>query len=153
MPFQISALPAEPFAALFAMSDAALAERQTRRVIAERGAPCRVSLTDAQGGETLILTHYEHQRADTPFRASHAIYVREGAIRANPAVDAVPDQLRRRTLSLRGFDDEGMMRAADLTEGAALEDGIAALFADPAIAYIHLHFAKHGCYAARVDRA
>ncbi len=151
--FRISALPMEPFAPLFNFDEMTLAEHQTRRVIADGAAPCRVSLTDARPGDTLILTHYEHQRADTPFRAGHAIYVREGAVQAQPDADEVPEQLRKRILSLRGFDAEGMMLAADLADGTMLEDGIAALFADPAVAYIHLHFAKQGCYAARVDRA
>lgn len=151
--FRISALPIKPFAPLFALDEPALAERQARRIIADGPAPCRVSLTDAGPGDTLILTNYEHQRADTPFRASHAIYVREGAVQAHPQAGEVPEQLRLRMLSLRGFDAEGMMRAADLADGPALEDGIAALFIDPAVVYIHLHFAKQGCYAARVDRA
>jgi len=151
--FRISALPIEPFAPLFSLDDAALAERQARRVVADSASPCRVSLTDAGPGDTLILADYEHQDADTPFRASHAIYVREGAVQALPEANEVPEQLRKRILSLRGFDAEGMMLAADLADGLVLEDGIAALFADPAVAYIHLHFAKQGCYAARADRA
>jgi Protein of unknown function (DUF1203) len=153
MHFQIHALSSEPFAPLFAMSDASLAERQTRRVVADRGAPCRVSLRDAEPGETLLLTHFEHQSANTPFRASHAIYVRERAVQAYPEIGEVPDQLRGRIMSLRGFDAAGMMLVADLADGVALEEGIAAIFADPSVDYVHLHFAKQGCYAARVMRA
>ena len=78
MSFRITGLPAEQFQSLFAMSDAELAQRQARRVTADGpGYPCRVSLTDAAPGDELILLHYQHQDADTPFRASHAIYVRD----------------------------------------------------------------------------
>lgn len=155
MTFRISALPYAPFAPLFAMDDAALHARGARRMVADAtpGFPCRVSLEDAAIGETLILVHHEHHTADTPFRASHAIYVREGAVEARPAPDAVPALLRTRLLSLRGFDEGGMMVAADAVEGTALEPAIDAMFADPAVASIHLHYAKPGCYAARDVRA
>lgn len=154
MPFRITALPLASFAPLFALDDAPLAARGHRRVTADAqpGFPCRVSLVDAVPGENLILAHFEHQPAATPFRASHAIYVREAAVEAHPDVDEVPALLRSRTLSLRGFDAEGMLRAADLAEGYAAEPAIEAMLADPVVAYIHLHYAGPGCYAARVDR-
>jgi hypothetical protein len=117
------------------------------------GFPCRVSLSDAEVGEEVVLVHYQHQPVSSPFRASHAVYVRPNAQQANPAKDEVPIMLRSRILSLRGFDRQGMMVAADLVEGVQLEQSVEAIFLDPAVAYIHIHFAKPGCYAARVDRA
>lgn len=154
MSFRITGLPAEPFAELFALSDQALAERRAMRVVADQphGYPCRVSLTDAEPGQQLILLNYEHQAADTPFRSTHAIYVREGEQQYD-RIDEVPDQLRRRLLSVRGFDQRGMLRDADVAQGTALEALIDRLFADEAIAYLHIHMARPGCYAARVDRA
>jgi hypothetical protein len=151
--FQITALPREPFAPLFVLDDAALAERNAVRVIAgEGGYPCRVSLVEAAPGEELILANYEHQGAATPFRASHAVYVRAAAAEARPAPGEVPESLRKRDLSLRAFDEAGMMIAADLADGRAVEPVIEQLLADPAVAYLHAHYAKHGCYAARIDR-
>jgi hypothetical protein len=117
------------------------------------GFPCRVSLIDAAEGETLLLLHYEHQAAPTPYRASHAIFIREGAVEATPAPGEIPEVLRRRLLSVRAFDASHMMLDADVTEGATLEPLIARMLTDPAVAYLHLHNAKPGCYAARVDRA
>ena len=90
---------------------------------------------------------------DTPYRASGPIYVREGATQANPAVNEVPGQLRRRQLSVRAYSARGMMRDAAVVEGTDLETAITRLFEDPKVAYLHLHNAKPGCYAARVDRA
>jgi len=132
----------------------ATAESRARRVVADAplGFPCRVSLDDARPGETLILVNYEHQPAPTPFRASHAIFVREG-VEAVSTVDEMPPALKRRLLSLRAFDASGMMRAADVTEGAVAGPLIERLFEDPEIAYLHAHYAKWGCYAARIDRA
>ncbi|MBV8157841.1 MAG: DUF1203 domain-containing protein [Dyella sp.] len=154
MHFRITGLPAEPFAELFSLSDDALAERRAVRVVADQahGYPCRISLTDAEPGQSLILLHYEHHAVDSPFRSSHAIYVREDEHRYD-RVDEVPNQLRRRLLSVRGFDERGMLRDADVVKGTALEPLIERLFADGQVSYLHIHMARPGCYAARVDRA
>src|SRR3546814_9059766 len=109
MPFRISGLPAEPFQPLFALSDEALQRHGTvRRTAADGGCPCRISLTDAEAGGEVILVNYEHQDADTPYRARHAVYVRAGERRYD-AVGEVPEQLRKRLLSVRAFDEAGMM--------------------------------------------
>jgi hypothetical protein len=155
MSFRIEALPRERFAHLFGMSEAELAARGVRRVIVDRapGFPCRVSLQDAAAGEPVLLMNFEHHSAATPYRASHAIYVREHALTAQPAADEIPEQLTRRLLSVRAYDAEGMMREAEVVPGSELAPLIERLFADPATAYLHLHNAKPGCYAARVERA
>lgn len=155
MTFQITALPHAPFAPLFALDDAALAGRLARRVLADHqpGFPCRVSLVDAAPGETLILVHWQHQTAATPYRASHAIYIRADAVEARIAPGDVPALFRHRTLSLRGFDATGMLRSARLAEGTALEAALTDLLAAPGVAYAHLHYAATGCYAARADPA
>ena len=155
MSFTVSSLPIEPFAPLFALDDDALAERGMLRVVADApfAFPCRVTLEDAAPGETLILLNHQHQPADTPFRASHAIYVREAARAPASTTDVLPPALRRRLLSLRGFDAAGMLRDADVVEGAAAAPVIARMLADPGVAYLHAHYAKPGCYAARIDHA
>ena len=154
MAFRIVALAPEPFAHLFGASDDALAAYGAKRYVADKshGFPCRVSLRDADVGEPLLLLNYEHQPAATPYRACHAIFVREGAARAHPAVDEIPDVLSSRLLSVRAFDADGMMIDADVVDGAALAPVIERMFAGAA-AYLHLHNARPGCYAARVERA
>jgi hypothetical protein len=155
MSFQVRALPFEPFAALFSMDDAQLRERGAMRRIADStpAFPCRVSLADASAGETVILLNFEHQSADTPFRASHAIYVRKGASQAQPKAREIPQMLRRRLLSVRAFDDDGMMLEADVVDGWKSEVVIERMLAPSRVSYLHLHNAKYGCYFARVDRA
>ena len=155
MPFRIRALSAAPFAVLFGLPDDELRRRLAVRCVVDRspGFPCRVSLCDAAVGETVLLVHYEHQAAPTPYRAGHAIYVREGAVEARPDVGEVPEVLARRLLSVRAFDAAGMMRDADVVDGRRLAPAIERLFADERVAYLHLHNAKPGCYAARVARA
>lgn len=156
MSFVVSALPVEPFRPLFGLSDEALAARgvQRRRVEHPVGAPCRVTLVDAALGETVLLMNYEHQPADTPFRSRHAIFVREGASDARFEPGELPPVFRNRShLSLRAFDDGGMMIDAELATTAELPDAIERLLANPATAYLHAHYAGAGCYAARIDRA
>jgi hypothetical protein len=154
MTFRIRGLDAAPFQPLFTLDAASLKDRQAVRQMADAkpGYPCRISLTDAPVGAEVILVNYEHQSADTPYRSRHAIYVREGE-ETYDAVDKVPEQLLIRTLSLRAFDEAGFIRAADLVNGTALEAAVEALLADPTVAYVQAHFAKFGCYAARIDRA
>jgi hypothetical protein len=109
-------------------------------------------LTDATPGEEVILVNYEHHAVASPYRMRFAIYVRKGE-KTFDAVDTIPDQLRRRTLAVRGFDGNGMMAGWELIEGMRLEEAIERQFADPRVQYLHIHFAAPGCYAAKVDRA
>ena len=155
MNFHICGLPVEPFLPLFGLDDAALAQYGARRYIADSipGFPCRVTLEDAQPGEPVLLVNYVHQPADSPYRSSHAVFVRERPAPTLALNDDVPAMLRRRLLSVRAFDDAGMMLDADITEGTELEALIERFFANDAAAYLHVHFAKRGCYAARIERA
>ena len=155
MSFQISGLPVAPYAPFFGLPDADLAKHGILRHTATQfpGFPCRVSLRDAEPGQTLLLLNYEHLDVATPYRSRYAIYVREYAEEARVAVDEVPDVLRRRLLSLRAFDKQGMLLDCDVAEGRDIEPLIERLLGQPEVDYIHVHNAKPGCFAARVDRA
>lgn len=153
MTFQIHALPEAQFAHLPSLSDAELAAQniQKRVVDAQPGYPCRVSLQDAQIGETIFLLNHCHHDAPTPYRSCHAIFVRAGAEQALPDVGEVPASLTLRLISIRAFDATHDMVAADVVEGRELKTAIPAMLAQSGVAYLHLHNAKPGCYAARVD--
>ena len=155
MSFGITALDTAEFAPLFELSDSALAARQiVRRVADEKpGFPCRVSLADAETGETLLLLNYEHLPAQSPYRAAHAIYVRAGAATAVLDPGAVPEVIVRRTISVRAFDADGMMTDAAVIAGTDVGAAIDRLFGDPAVAHVDLHNAAPGCFAARAVRA
>jgi hypothetical protein len=155
MHFRITGLPAERFEHLFALSDAELAGQGAVRRIADGrqpGYPCRVSLTDSNPGDELILVNYEHLPVDSPYRMRFAIYVRKGD-QTFDAVDRVPEQLRGRMLAARAYDKAGMMVGCELVDGRQLEATIDRLLAEPKAEYLHVHYATPGCYAARVDRA
>jgi Protein of unknown function (DUF1203) len=95
-----------------------------------------------------MLLNYEHHAVDSPYRMRFAIYVRAGD-ETFDAIDTVPDQLRARTLAVRAFDAAAMMIGHALVDGKELEAAIVRLFADTCAAYLHIHFASPGCYAAR----
>jgi hypothetical protein len=155
MNYRITGLSPQPFQHLFGLPDEELARLNVKRyVVDERpGFPDRVTMRDAELGETVLLLNHLSQPAASPYRATHAIFVREGAAHAYDSVNEVPEVMRTRLLSLRAFDEAGMMIDADVAEGSAIEPLIARLFADPAVSYIHAHNAKRGCYAGRIDRA
>jgi len=155
MSFRIQGLPVAPFSALFGLDESELAARAVvRRIVDQRvGFPCRVSLRDAAPGEAVLLLNYEHLPVPGPYRSRHAIYVREYAEEYRPEVNEIPEVLGSRLLSVRAFDASGMMVDADVVAGIVAARVIEHQFANPAVAYLHLHNAKPGCYAAQVVRA
>jgi len=154
MSFRIRGLPAARFLPLAGLAEPELAARGIQRRVVDRhpGFPDRVALRDAEPGERVLLLNFEHQPAASPYRSSHAIFVIEGERESFDAVDEVPQVLRRRVLSLRAFDAAGMIVGAELVDGKEVEGTIEQLLALPEAAYLHAHYAKYGCYAARVDR-
>jgi hypothetical protein len=151
MNFRIRGLEARQFDHLFGLTDAQLAAHGAVRRIADGPRPCRISLTDAKPGDELILVNYEHHAVASPYRMRFAIYIRRGE-ETFDAVSEVPDQLRKRTLAVRGFDASGMMTGWEIVEGVSVEAAIERQFASAEAEYLHIHFAAPGCYAARVDR-
>lgn len=155
MLFRITGLDPTQFKAFTTMDDAQLAARSMQRMIvtSKPGFPDRIALRDCELGESVLLLNFQHQPADTPYRSCHAIFIAESSTQRFDAVDVVPEVLRSRGLSVRGFDRKHHMVDADLVEGQALDAAIAQFFQNSAVAYLQLHYAKRGCFAARVDRA
>ena len=153
MSFRISGLPSAPFEHWFTLDDTDLRRHGAVRRIADAspGFPCRISLTDAAIGDEVLLINYEHLPVDSPYRSRHAIYIRRGEQQCD-MIDDVPTMLRSRTLSVRAFDDSGMMIDAATVDGRELEPIILKQLTDARVRFLHVHFAAPGCYAARVDR-
>jgi hypothetical protein len=155
MGYIVKGLPLEEFRPLFGLDDEALRERGVVRHVADArpGFPCRVTLQDAEPGETLLLLNWRHQDADTPYRSDGPIFVRESALATFESRNEIPQQQLSRLLSVRAYDPAGWMRAAEVVEGRQLEPLIDRFFADPEIGYLHVHNARRGCYACRIDRS
>jgi len=154
MTYRITGIDPSPYRPLFGLPDDDLASRGIVRmtVDAKPSFPCRVSLTDRDIGESvLLLNHVSHDVAN-PYRASHAIFVAETEQAPSEYVDEPAPVFATRVMSLRGFDADGMMVDALLTQPGEADAGIRKLFANPAIETIHAHNAGRGCFAARIER-
>jgi hypothetical protein len=68
-------------------------------------------------------------------------------------VGEVPTVMLSRLISLRLFGHDDMMVDADVVPGTDLKFAIVQAFANPQVSYLHLHYAKPGCFAASVRRA
>lgn len=155
MSFRIIGLDPAEFKHLYGLNNEELCARGVKRydVTADFGFPDRIEMRDCKVGEHVLLLNYEHLPVDTPYRSCHAIFVREGATTQYNAVNQVPDVIAKRPISLRAFSADGDMLDADLVDGHVIAPLIETMFSNPAVAYLHAHNAKRGCYSARIERA
>ncbi len=154
MDFRITGLPADQFAELQHATDDELRRRGVERRIVDEpnSAPCRISLQDAEVGEEVLLFTFRHQAAASPYAASGPIFIRRSATQGFNAINVIPDQQRRRLLSVRAYDAKDYIIDAEIAPGTEMETLIDRFLADAQIAYLHVHNARRGCYACRVDR-
>jgi hypothetical protein len=84
------------------MSEAEFAANNTRLEVVQEhpGTPCRVSLDDAQIGETVALVDYTHQSGASPYKSSHAIFVRKEAKAVQLPPGTIQDVLSSRLMSV-----------------------------------------------------
>lgn len=116
------------------------------------GFPCRQCLRDAEVGDEMILVSYDPFTGSSPYRSASPIFLHRFACTPSDATD-VPEQLTRRTLSVRGFDGSDMMLDAALIDGSDLSATIQRLLDNPDIDHLHIHNEPRGCWAARVQRS
>jgi Protein of unknown function (DUF1203) len=152
--FQIKSLRDDEFTALFHLDDKALQQQGAIRmtVTTKPGFPCRVSLEDAEPGEEVLLLPYRHHHTHSSYQSSGPVFVRKTGRTAAPGINEIPFMLQHRLLSLRGYDSNGMMKNALVTEGKMLAENLHYMFEAEEISYIHIHNAKAGCYNCLVER-
>jgi hypothetical protein len=156
MDFIVSGLAPETFSHLFGKSDSELEAMGIRPSIVDGkpGAPCRVSLRELEPGTRVLLLNHCHLEVESPYRSAHAIYVADGATAADHAPGELPEVIVARTLiSVRAFDDDGMMLDARLVNGPDAGAVFRDMLSRQDVAYLHAHTAARGCFLARVDRA
>ena len=110
--------------------------------------PCRRCLQDGEPGETMLLCSYDPFIGQSPYSGPGPIYVHDRDCAPFDGAD-VPDQLTRRLLSVRAYDENHMLVDADVIEGAELPESAERLLRDAS--YLHVHNARPGCFAARID--
>jgi hypothetical protein len=154
--FRISGISADIVDQYRHLSDEELPKHRVLRRVADEkpGFPCRVSLVDAEIGESVFLFNFEHLPGLSPYRSAGPIFVRESVTETYSKTNAIPEVLRvpDRLFSMRAYDDKDLLVAAEVTESAEIDQSIQRLFADSSIVYIHVHNAGPGCYSCRIDR-
>lgn len=116
------------------------------------GFPCRVSLQDAEIGEEVILLPFQHHKTKSPYQSSGPIFVRKNAKNPKLEVNEIPKFLNHRYLSLRGYDNGGMIQEMDTCRGDDLRNKIQLFLNNPEVSYIQIHNARPGCYNCQVNR-
>jgi hypothetical protein len=153
MNYMVRGISPDSFRPFFDLTDEDLTTKGIRRLIAEDDRyPCRISLAHATKGEELLLLSYEHQTANSPYRAKGPIYVRKAANEAAQISNQLPEPFLIRLLSVRAYDKGDAIVEADVVEGNLAEALIISMLMRQEIAYIHVHYARRGCYARRIDR-
>jgi len=154
MSFIIRGLDPKRFEHLVGATDGFLNELGVLRRIADAkpGFPCRVSLEDAEPGDSVLLLNHESHSAPTPYRSAYAIFINESAREAAVYENEIPPVMRSRPISLRHFSRDGLLLGASLALRGDAREAICVAFDNPEISYIHAHNAAHGCFAAEVRR-
>jgi hypothetical protein len=156
-PFHVSGISADVIDQYRDLSDQELQKHRVVRKIADEkpGFPCRVTLADAEIGESVLLLNFEHLPGLSPYRSVGPIFVRESATETYSKTNEIPEVLRvpSRLLSVRAYDREDMLAEADVVNAMDIEQLIQRYFGDARVTYIHVHNARPGCYACRIDRA
>lgn len=155
MGFVVTGLSSEPYRHLYGLSDNELAAHGVKRYVADvtPGFPDRIEMRDANLGESLLLLNHVSVEQETPYKASHAIFIREGAEQTYRGANEIPEVMFSRLLSLRSFDAEGMMIDASVAKGEEIKLEVERLLDDPKVSHIHAHNAARGCYSGRIDRS
>lgn len=123
-------------------------------IVADKPAafPCRHCLRDAEPGDEMLLASHSPFAQPGPYKETGPLFVH-----ARPCArfggGEVPLQLRRRLLALRGYDRAQALVDGVVVEGVELEGALASLFARAEIDWVHVRFARPGCFACRVERA
>jgi hypothetical protein len=153
MGFRLTGLSSARFLHLSEMTDAELRDMNVVRMRAEPGFPCRVTLRDVQPGAFTLLLSFAHHDVHSPYRSSGPIFISEGCHETGTFEDSVPPEMRDRLYSLRAYDADGFMTEGQAAPGTELESFLDRMLDDEKVAYVHLHHARRGCFACRVDRS
>lgn len=155
MDYIVKGLSPEPFVHFYEKSEEELAALGVIRmtVDSQPGFPDRIEMRDAAIGETVLLLNHESMDKPSPYRATHAIFIREGAREQYEAKNTIPPVMSSRILSLRGFNADGMILDAEIATGAEVETAVKRLLANVDVVHVDAHNAARGCYSGRIIRA
>lgn len=122
--FKLIALDHLEFDYLNDFSEQELSEKDIVKMTVDKypGFPCRITLEDVEVGEEVFLLNYNYHSTESPYKATGPIFIRKNKTTKDYQVNVVPKMFLHRLLSLRAYDENGMMRLADVFEGNILKD-------------------------------
>jgi len=121
--------------------------------ISDADAPCRSCLRVTPRGTRLILFAHRPFATSGPYAEIGPVFVHADACERYRANDRFPDDFRARTLVFRAYDAKGEIHGAMLAGGADAEATLTRLFADDAVALVHVRNPAWGCFDFAVERA
>jgi hypothetical protein len=125
-----------------------------RSKVADGPLPCRRCLRNAEVGDELVLAPYDPFVVRSPYAGAGPVFVHAGGCEPFESIPgAVSEQVGGRVLSVRAYDEAAMMTASTVFEGERFPQRAEQLLSDTDVAFLHVHFARPGCFAFRVDRA
>jgi len=124
-----------------------------RLVIADspNGYPCRHCLRWAKPGERMILFPFAAIPKGKPYSESGPIFVHAEPCERYSATDEFPSDFRRGR-SIRAYDFERNIIAAEVVNGSEPEVIIEKFLEKPETAFVHVRSASHGCYTMEIQR-
>lgn len=154
-PFLIQPLHDDDLTRLWQLSKTELATQNAQRI--EVGSkpsyPCRISLEDAEIGETVIGVPYTFNKSKSFYQASGPIFMRQNVSPYRSKRGHVPTMLLSRLLSLRSYCVDGYLQTAEVIPGNKLADYLAEPERFSTTHYVHIHNARTGCYLCQAVHA
>ena len=98
----------------------------------------------------MVLLSYDPFVGRSPYSGPGPIYVHDRECAPFDG-EELPEQLTRRLLSVRSYDERHMLLDAEVIDGKELADTAQRLLHGDG-SYLHVHNARPGCFAARIDR-
>lgn len=115
--------------------------------------PCRSCLrTFTVGAEQRLLFTYNPFDGLSSYPSPGPIFIHSDGCEAF-AGEGFPEDLRALPLYLEGYDEHRLVLERVAATGDDVESGIARVFNNDRVRYIHVRNAEAGCFIARVDRA
>jgi hypothetical protein len=103
-------------------------------------------------GEPAIVFAYKPFDFEGPYAEIGPVYVHAQECRRYSETARFPSDFGLRVLTMRGYNDEHRIEAAELSSSGDPESSIASLFANDRVCFIHVRNPAWGCYDFQVDR-
>ena len=114
--------------------------------------PCRSCLrTFREGAEERVLFTWDTFAGVDGYPSPGPVFIHRDACEPWSG-EGLPPELRPLALMLEGYGAGRWPVAREAVRDGRVEEAAERLFANPAVAYVHVHNADAGCYVARVEQ-